>query len=120
MFFPGESICHMFVVPFVPAEISKAIISYKQDEDIVFEKTITQNDTDERGERLIQEIFDEEQYKSVIYCIVSPQLQSLLFKDDSGLKIQVNIFTTNGRRATSQIIKSYTGEQFYREVISNA
>jgi len=105
MFSPGETVSHQFIIPFVVSEVAKVIVSYKQDGDIVFEKTITSGF--EQGETQAETKF----------IIAFSQTESLMFHPEKPLKIQINVITTYGARATSKEIKSNNSAQYHREVI---
>ena len=107
MFSPGETVAHQFIIPFVANEISKVVVSYKQDDDIVLEKTITSG-------------FKKHEVSAKTEFIVTlSQQESLLFNEIKDLYIQLNVYTKEGARATSTPIRSANGYQFYKEVISN-
>lgn len=105
MFFPGETITHRFVVPFAANEIDKVIISYKQKEAIMFEKTLTSGFVKEA-----------DQITSVEFQLT--QGEGLLFADDTPFTVQVNVYTIVGTRHTSYEMSSSSGVQYLREVIS--
>lgn len=116
MFNPGETVSHQFIIPFVASELSKVIVSYKQDGDIVFEKTITSGfepyyKPDESHEEVAQR---------TMFTIAFSQEESLLFSPKKDFKAQINVFTTRGSRATSKEIEGKNGAQYHREVINNA
>jgi len=104
MFFPGETIAHTFVIPFVPAEIDHVIISYKQNGGIVLEKIIDSGFTPERGQTKI--------------TLVLTQAEGLMFEDDMAFTIQLNVFMTeNNCRMTSRELNGESGVQYYREIM---
>ena len=107
MFSPGETVSHQFIIPFVAAEVAKVVVSYKQDDDIVFEKTITSG-------------FEKySQGEKTIFSYFLTQQESLMFDETKDLYIQLNVFTTYSTRATSKPIKYATGSQYHSEVINN-
>ena len=106
MFSPGETICHRFIIPFVANEISKVIITYKQNDHIVFIKTITSG-FEEADSRL-----------KTKFNVTFTQNESLTFKDLYDYYIQINVLTTFGTRATSKEIKGRSGVQYHKEVIT--
>ena len=106
MFNPGETVVHQFVIPFVAAEIAKVIVSYKQGDCIVFEKTITSG-FEEADSRL-----------KTKFNVTFTQNESLTFKDLYDYYIQINVLTTFGTRATSKEIKGRSGVQYHKEVIT--
>ncbi len=107
MFHPGETVCHQFIIPFVAVELSKVIITYKQDDHIILVKELTSG---------------FEKYETKAQSIISvtfSQEESLLFDDFHDYRIQLNVFTKEGARAASCEIKQSTGVQHYKEVITN-
>lgn len=106
MFSPGETVVHRFNIPFIASELAKVIISYKQGDDIIFEKTITSG-------------FEELDVIKTKITIVFTQTESLLFKELRDYTIQVNVLTKTGTRATSKIIKGKSSAQYHKEVIDD-
>lgn len=106
MFSPGETICHRFIIPFVANEISKVIITYKQNDHIVFIKTITSGfEEDQKPER-------------TLITVAFSQEESLLFDPYADYRIQLNVYTYLGSRAASCEIKQFNTVQHYREPIT--
>ena len=104
MFFPGETIAHTFVIPFVPNEIDHVIVSYKQNGGIVLEKTITSGFKMERGK--------------TSFTLVLTQAEGLMFEDDMTFTIQLNVrLTENDCRMTSRELNGESGTQYYREIM---
>lgn len=103
MFSPGETIAHQFIIPFVVGEITKVIVSYKQGDNIVLEKPITSG-------------FEAVSGKTKVTITFSQQ-ESLLFKECSDVRIQLNVITTGGSRCTSKEIRETNGVQHLKEVI---
>ena len=106
MFFPGETITHNFVIPFAKNEVSKVVVTYKQNDQIVLEKTITSGFVDE-GTSLCS--FD--------YTFSQPE--SLAFQDNSNFSIQLNVYSVAGTRHASYELRESNGVQYYREVITS-
>lgn len=111
MFNPGETVTHAFTIPFIAEDLTKVIVSYKQGDEIVLEKSITSG-------------FEEADVptKTKFYISLN-QAESLLFRDWYKIKIQINVFIDkDGRtiRAASREMEAKSGVQYYREVISNA
>ena len=111
MFFPGETVTHRFVIPFNANEINHVILSYRQDDRIILEKTITSD------------------YESLSggTCAVATTLtqqEGLLFADNAGFTVQVNVYTKEGTRHSSFEVRSKSGIQTHRntmkEVTDNA
>lgn len=107
MFFPGETITHVFIIPFSATEIDHIVLSYKQNGAIIFEKVITSG-------------FEKDSDNSTrINCQFS-QNESLLFEDDSPFTIQCNVHTLAGSRHTSYEMSSESGIQYLRDVLTPA
>lgn len=105
MFIPGETVTHEFTIPFADAELSKVVVTYKQDERIVLTKTISS--------------FEKVTETKTKITLPFSQQDSLMFKDDTVYTIQLNVYTTRGSRAACTEFKSNTGKQHYKKVISN-
>ena len=103
MFFPGETIIHKFTLPFEANEIDQVVISYKQDDDVIFEKTITSG-------------FESEETNTIVSFAFTQQ-EGLLFADNANYSIQCNVFTKGGSRHTSRPIRQFSGSQHLREVM---
>lgn len=109
MFNPGETVSHQFIIPFVAEEISKIIVTYKQDGDVVLEKTITSG-------------FETYETDKTRILVTFSQADSLLFKPEYDYTIQLNVLISNNgsfMRASSKEIKGKNGIQYHREVISD-
>ena len=106
MFIPGETITHEFTIPFADDEISKVIVTYKQNNKIILTKPISSG-------------FEQvTQAKTKITVLLSQQ-ESLLFSDKDDYFIQLNVFTNEGARAASAEFRGSTGHQHYKKVITN-
>ena len=106
MFIPGETIAHGFVIPFSSDVIDYVVVSYKHNDDIIFEKKISSD-------------FEPRDDKSTYFLFTFTQKEGLLFPDDSQYTIQCNVYTKGGSRHTSRPIKSKTGTQYLKEVMSS-
>ena len=106
MFNPGETIAHQFIIPFVSTEISKVVVSYKQGDDIIIEKTVTSGFESIRGGTHTQ------------FILIFSQQESLTFGEHQDYMVQVNVLTTAGSRATSKEIRGKNGAQYHKEVIT--
>ena len=106
MFFPGETITHNFIIPFAKNEIAKVIITYKQNDQIILEKTVTSGFTDEPNQK-------------TSFDYVFSQPESLVFQDNSDFTIQLNVYMISGTRHASYELRGSNGVQYLREVISN-
>lgn len=104
MFFPGETITHVFIIPFNINEIDHVVLSYKQNGAIMFEKTVTSG-------------FEEDSSNSTKISFPFSQSESLLFEDNSDFTIQCNVYTTSGSRHTSHEMSSNNGIQYLRDVL---
>lgn len=104
MFFPGETITHVFIIPFNRREIDHVVLSYKQNGAIMFEKTVTSG-------------FEEDSPNTTKISYPLSQNESLLFEDDSPFTIQCNVHTVFGSRHTSHIMDSTNGIQYLRDVL---
>lgn len=107
MFIPGETVHHQFTVPFSPSNISKVIVTYRQNGNIVLVKNVTSSS-----------IQNGPLTGSAIVAVALTQEESLLFEDNSDYWVQINLRTISGHRAASKEIKDSTGPQHYKKVIS--
>ena len=105
MFFPGETITHVFVIPFTANEIDHIVLSYKQNGAIMFEKKVTSG-------------FEADSSSTTKISYPLGQSESLLFEDDSPFTIQCNVYTLGGTRHTSYEMSSESGIQYLRDVLS--
>lgn len=105
VFFPGETITHRFEIPFAANEIDKVIISYKQKEAIMFEKIVTDGFE-----------VEDQNFTSIAYQLT--QGEGLLFADNAPFTIQLNVYTHGGSRHTSYELRSESGIQYVRDVIT--
>ena len=103
MFFPGETITHNFVIPFSVNEVQEVTLSYKQNESIMFEKTITSG-------------FVALSTQATRVTHVFTQAETLLFQDNTDFTIQINVYTKGGTRHASHEVKSSSGIQYLREL----
>ena len=105
MFFPGETVTHVFYIPFGQAEVDHVVLSYKQNGAIIFEKSITSG-------------FEQESAGTTKVSYAFSQSESLLFEDNSPFTIQCNVFTTGGTRHASYEMNSSSGIQYLRDVLT--
>lgn len=105
MFIPGETIVHEFIIPFIASDLSKVILTYKQNDRIILTKTISSFEDVGAGKTKVTFAFS--------------QKESLLFDNDANYKIQLNVYTDSGTRASSVELESFTGIQHYEKVIGN-
>lgn len=104
MFNPGETVEQRFVLPFDNSDLSKVIVTYKNNGDVFHMKSITSAD------------IEPEDNKTIIHSHLS-QEETLLFKPNCSYKIQINVTTRSGSRFASKEITDKTGAQHYWEVI---
>ena len=104
MFSPGETVTQVFVIPFVISDVDHVVVSYKQNEVIVLEKTITGG-------------FMEHDESSTSFAVELTQTDSLMFADCDYYNIQVNVYTVGGSRHASKAIRDKNGLQYHREVM---
>lgn len=110
MFVPGETIMHNFVIPFIRTDITKAIVTYKQDDHIVLEIPVTS----------FLEYRGPDGKVDPAKCLLKVNLsqeESLLFNDLKDYSIQLNIYTEGNTRHASAVIKNVNGPQYHREVM---
>ena len=122
MFFPGETVSHSFVLPFVRDEISQIVISYKQNGKIIFEKIInnkkasdtnaTEGETNNDDSTV--EFIEDGPYTTIAFSF--SQTESLLFEDESPFTAQINVHCVDGTRHTSHECNSSSGIQYLREI----
>ena len=110
MFIPGETVLHSFTIPFASSDISKVIVSYKQNDRIVFEKVINPSDPEDVDIVQVTEGTTNFSYRLT-------QAESLSFDDDARCFIQVNVLTVGGTRVASRIIDGKLGSQYVKKVI---
>ena len=107
MFFPGETITHVFVIPFNVNEIDHVVLSYKQNGAIMFEKVVTSG-------------FEKDSENSTRISYPFSQNESLLFEDNSPFTIQCNVYTLAGSRHASYEMNSNNGIQYLRDVLTSS
>jgi len=104
MFFAGETISHIFTIPFLPEEVSRILVTYKQNNRIVLVKSITSE--------AIETVDGES-----TFAVTLSQKESLLFKTNEFVKIQLNVYTTTAARCVSEELTTFIGVQHVNEVI---
>ena len=102
MFIPGETISHKFYIPFVRSDIDRIYVSYKQNDCLILKKTVYPGSVTREG-------------VNSYFIVVLSQEESLLFQDDMGYTIQLNVIFTSGARCSSKDIKGVNGAQHLRE-----
>jgi len=111
MFIPGETLIHVFVIPFNYLELQQVVVSYKQDDRIVFEKVVTKNTPGATMEK-------QDEYTKV--TVEFTQAESLSFANDKPYYIQLNVYNRSHSRMTSKEIKASNGIQFVRAPLPKA
>ena len=107
MFIPGETITHEFIIPFLETEISKVIVTYKQNNRIILTKPISSG-------------FEKYSAGKTKVILAMSQKESLLFDGENDYTIQLNVLTVKGgSRATCAEFQGSTAIQHYKEVINN-
>ena len=147
MFYPGETITHSFTVPFVPEDIVKVIVTYKQKGrvvvvkektggfDPVVEDTPSEDTTPNRDVVVIISGAEVVGTKLLInpspepptpppyvvigssFDIVFTQEESLLFEEGC-YEAQINVLTVGNDRYTSAPVHGKVGEQHVRMVMA--
>ena len=112
MFFPGETVTHRFIVPFDKNEIDKIIVTYVQGGDVVLEKEITSSDIED-----LDTSGQSVNHISAATTVLS-ETESLIFRDNAYIEIQLNVITGDTRHV-SHLMRSSSGIQYKREVILN-
>lgn len=103
--YPGGTQLQTFTVPFIAATIAKAIVTYTQDDDgVILEKTVVD--------------FTPEEDDMASFSYRLTQEESLLFRNFSTCKMQVNILMKNGTREPSDTWLVECGDQLHRTVIA--
>ena len=102
--YPGETELHEFYVPFPASTLTKAVISYKQNDYVTLEVTTTE--------------FEAESETSCIVKCSLTQAQTLQLRSIPRSQVQLNLYTGAGYRLVSEPIDINVGEQFHRKIIS--
>lgn len=103
MFYPGETDEQEFTIPFQADTVASVVVTYKQNNITVLEKTVT-------------ELEDAEGESSIVHVHLS-QEDTLLFADDRPVFIQVNVLFKSGERRSSFPIGWTLGNQYHRNVM---
>ena len=104
--YPASTPTHTFEIPFAAENLEKVLVSYKQKGGVVLAKevtTFTNSETDEN---------------SCILAIEFTQEETLKFANNTQIFAQLNVFTTDDKRLTSDPIEIEAGDQFERSVIT--
>ena len=102
--YPGESEKQEFLIPFAASMCKKAIVSYKQENLVVLEITVTTFTRVDNG--------------SCKFEYTLSQKESLKLRNMKDCRIQVNVYSAYGDRIVSKPIRVLVGEQFHRQPIS--
>lgn len=106
-FFPASTPTHTFTLPFLPEECSFAVVTYKQQGRTVLAKEInTFYPSTMEGKCDIFVMFEQE--------------ESLLFRNNWDISVQINLITIDNKRRTSKPIAIEVGDQYERKVIGSA
>ena len=108
VFIPGETISFQYQLPFLKTDITKIIVTYKQNGHIVLVRTVypRQVENDEQGSH---------------FAITLSQEESLLFEDNKYFYAQLNIMFTapdGETRAACIELKGENALQHFREVVT--
>jgi len=106
MFVPGETVAQEFLIPFADTELSKVVLTYKQNNKIVLTKPISSG-------------FEKVTETQTRITVPLSQKETLLFCDKYDYTMQLNVYTIWGSRVASKEIKGSTGTQQYKDVITN-
>lgn len=108
MFIPGETVAHKFYLPFHKTDITKVIVTYRQNDHVILIKTLYSGQI-------------EDEVEGSHFVITLSQEESLLFKDNSYFYVQINVFFTGPdglTRGTSVELRGDCKLQQYREVVT--
>lgn len=108
MFIPGETITHQFYIPFIAADVLKILVTYKQDDRVILTKTVYSN-----------QILTVASGEQSTFTVTLTQQESLLFKNDSDFKIQLNVIFNSLARCASVEMDGSNGVQQYRKVVTS-
>lgn len=103
--YPGETEKHEFLLPFAASMVSKAVISYKQDNVVTLEVLVT--------------TFTPINSGACKFEYTLTQKQSLQLRNMTECRIQVNVYSIYNDRIVSKPIRVIVGEQFHRQPITN-
>lgn len=105
-FHPGETLVLNAVLPFSTYDVKAAVLSFRDDDGVVFEATATgfvsEDSTDEETGETI--------YKTRAGYTMN-QSETTLFKEKANYKLQINVYGHNGSRIASREIDVKTLEQ---------
>ena len=104
--YPASTPTHTFDIPFAADYIEKVLVSYKQRGSIVLAKEVT-SFTDSATEENV-----------CSFAIPFTQEETLKFANNQPIMAQLNIFTTDDKRLTSDPIEIEAGDQYERRVIT--
>lgn len=102
-YYAGMTDTQDFTLPLASDQLSEAVVSYQQCGMTVLEKTTS--------------TFYEIDSDSCYFLVELSQTDTLRFKDNEPMYVQVNIKLTSGQRMTSDMLKICVGTQAHREVI---
>lgn len=103
--YPGETGEYSFLVPYAASTLSKAVVTFAQENNTKIEIITT-------------DIEDAETEGKSIVTIEMTQMQSLKLKNGEMCYVQINLLTDNGDRIPSEPIGVHVGVQHYNKVLT--
>ena len=100
---PGENFTQTWIIPFPKYLIEKALITYKQKNQVIREET--------------SETFQEVDQGHCSFDVTFTQEDSLKFAQMVPTYVQINVMSKNGIRMTSTVEKIPVGRQYYDNVM---
>ena len=105
-FHPGETLVLNTVLPFSVYDVKAAVLSFRDDDGVVFEATAT---------GFVSEDYTDEETGETIYKTragyTMNQSETVLFKEKANYSLQINVYGYNGSRIASREISVRTLEQ---------
>lgn len=106
--YPGMTDFQMYYVPFAADSLARASVSYSQEGETMLIKDAYE---------FTPWLAEGETEEGCTFGITLNQADTLRFKDDKDIYIQVNVVTVEGSRAPSSPIILTTGKQFDRRIL---
>lgn len=103
--YPASTPTHTFTIPFASSNIEKVLVSYKQRGSVVLAKEVTT-------------FTNTENENECVLAIELTQEETLQFVNNTDINVQLNVFTTDDKRLTSDPIQIAAGDQYERRVIT--
>ena len=107
MFIPGETIAHRFKIPFLREGITKILVTYKQNNSTILVKTVH-----------FANIQENIPGNNCYFTVTLSQEESLLFKNNTDFKVQINVVFSSGVRTASIELDGANGIQHMRKVVN--